>query len=66
LGLDGLRCVFIRAPQLTSLGSGVEVLARVEGRPVLVRQDNLLAATFHPELTSDLRLHTLLLSGVGV
>ena len=65
-GLDGLRCVFIRAPQLTSLGPGVEVLARVEGRPVLVRQDNLLAATFHPELTSDLRLHTLLLSGVGV
>jgi 5'-phosphate synthase pdxT subunit len=65
-GLDALRCVFIRAPQLTSLGPAVEVLARVEGRPVLVRQDNLLAATFHPELTADPRLHTLLLSGVGV
>jgi 5'-phosphate synthase pdxT subunit len=63
-GLDGLRCVFIRAPHLTSLGPAVEILARVEGRPVLVREDNLLAATFHPELTADPRLHTLLLSGV--
>jgi 5'-phosphate synthase pdxT subunit len=67
-GLDGLRCVFIRAPQLESLGPAVEVLARVEGRPVLVRQQNLLAATFHPELTPDPRTHSLLLhlSGVGV
>lgn len=65
-GLEGLRCVFIRAPQLESLGPRVEVLARVEGRPVLARQDNLLAATFHPELTSDPRIHTLLLSGDGV
>ncbi|MEN8161911.1 MAG: pyridoxal 5'-phosphate synthase glutaminase subunit PdxT [Myxococcota bacterium] len=60
-GLEGLRCVFIRAPQLGSLGAGVEVLARVEGRPVLVRQDNVLAATFHPELTADPRIHALLL-----
>ena len=65
-GLDGLRCVFIRAPQLVSLGPSVEVLAHVDGRPVLVRQNNLLAATFHPELTPDPRLHTLLLSGDGV
>ncbi len=60
-GLDGLRCVFIRAPQLEQLGPRVETLARVEGRPVLVRQANLLAATFHPELTPDPRLHRLLL-----
>ena len=59
--LAGLRCVFIRAPQLTQLGAGVEVLARVDGRPVLVREGNLLAATFHPELTDDPRVHALLL-----
>jgi 5'-phosphate synthase pdxT subunit len=64
-GLAGLRCVFIRAPQLTALGPDVEVLARVEGRPVLVRQGTLLAATFHPELTTDPRIHALLL-GDGV
>ncbi len=63
--LAGLRCVFIRAPQLASLGPTVEVLARVDGRPVLVRQDNLLAATFHPELTPDPRIHALLL-GDGI
>jgi len=60
-GLEGLRCVFIRAPQLRDPGDGVEVLARVDGAPVLVRQGALLAATFHPELTDDLRVHALLL-----
>jgi 5'-phosphate synthase pdxT subunit len=64
-GLEGLRCVFIRAPQLRDLGPGVEVLARVDGRPVLVRDANLLAATFHPELTDDPRIHRLLI-GDGV
>jgi 5'-phosphate synthase pdxT subunit len=39
----------------------VEVLARVDGKPVLVRQGNVLAATFHPELTADARVHALLL-----
>lgn len=62
-GLDGLRCVFIRAPQLREPGPGVQVLARVEGRPVLVRQGAVLAATFHPELTEDGRVHALLLAG---
>ena len=57
-GLEGLRCVFIRAPRLRDLGRGVEVLARVDGSPVLVRQGELLAATFHPELTDDLRVHS--------
>jgi 5'-phosphate synthase pdxT subunit len=61
-GLEGLRCVFIRAPRLRDLGGGVEVLARVDGSPVLVRQGKLLAATFHPELTDDLRVHALLLA----
>jgi pyridoxal 5'-phosphate synthase pdxT subunit len=46
-----LEMVFIRAPRLTELGSGVEVLATRDGFPVLVRQNNLLAATFHPELS---------------
>jgi 5'-phosphate synthase pdxT subunit len=60
-GLAGLRCVFIRAPQLRPTSPAVEVLARVDGRPVLVREGNLLAATFHPELTDDPRVHALVL-----
>lgn len=60
-GLAGLRCVFIRAPQLRPTSRSVEVLARVDGRPVLVREGNLLAATFHPELTDDPRVHALVL-----
>lgn len=60
-GLEGLRCVFIRAPQLRDPGPAVEVLARVDGAPVLIRQGNRFAATFHPELTEDPRVHALLL-----
>ena len=60
-GLDGFRCVFIRAPQLRPTSAAVEVLARVDGRPVLVREGNLFAATFHPELTDDPRVHALVL-----
>ncbi|UCE84548.1 MAG: pyridoxal 5'-phosphate synthase glutaminase subunit PdxT [Deltaproteobacteria bacterium] len=56
-----LRCVFIRAPRLEAPGPGVEVLVRVDGAPVLVRQRRLLAATFHPELTDDDRVHRALL-----
>jgi 5'-phosphate synthase pdxT subunit len=59
-GLEGLRCVFIRAPRLREPGPGVEVLVRVDGEPVLVRQGDRLAATFHPELGDDLRVHALL------
>jgi 5'-phosphate synthase pdxT subunit len=62
-GLEGLRCVFIRAPQLRPQGPAVEVLARVDGLPVLVRERNLFAASFHPELTDDPRVHALLLEG---
>jgi 5'-phosphate synthase pdxT subunit len=60
-GLEELRCVFIRAPRLRAPGPGVEVLARVDGAPVLVRQGNRFAATFHPELTDDPRIHDLLI-----
>jgi 5'-phosphate synthase pdxT subunit len=59
--LEGLRCVFIRAPRLRRPGPDVEVLARVDGWPVCVRQGRVLATTFHPELTDDLRIHRLLL-----
>ena len=55
----GMRCVFIRAPRLSGLGPGVEVLARVDGEPVLVREGNRLACSFHPELTDDPRVHAL-------
>ena len=58
-GLAGLRCVFIRAPRLSELGSAVEVLVRVDDAPVLVRQGNVMASTFHPELGSDARIHAL-------
>ncbi len=53
-----LQAVFIRAPRIRALGPGVEVLARLDGEPVLVRQGHLLAATFHPEIAGDARLHT--------
>jgi len=51
--------VFIRAPRISETGPGVEVLARREGFPVLVREGDLLAATFHPELSQDRRVHRL-------
>ena len=58
-----LPAVFIRAPRIQRVGPGVEVLARHAGDPVLVRQGNVTAATFHPELTIDRRLHRLLFEG---
>lgn len=62
LGEKPFRGVFIRAPAIESVGSGVEVLATYEGLPVLVKQGLMLAATFHPELTSDTRIHEYFLS----
>src|ERR1700758_1822756 len=56
-----LEMVFIRAPRITHTGSNVETLATRDGFPVLVREGHLLAATFHPELSSDLRVHQLFL-----
>jgi 5'-phosphate synthase pdxT subunit len=61
----GMECVFIRAPRLVDPGPGVEVLARVDGEPVLVRQGRRLACTFHPELTDDVRVHAALLEVAG-
>ena len=52
-----LRGVFIRAPRIRSTGPGVEVLGELDGEPVLVRDGRLLLASFHPELTDDLRVH---------
>jgi 5'-phosphate synthase pdxT subunit len=57
LGTRALRAVFIRAPWVEEVGDGVEVLAEVDGHAVAVRQGNVLAVAFHPELTDDGRLH---------
>ncbi|MBN1529069.1 MAG: pyridoxal 5'-phosphate synthase glutaminase subunit PdxT [Thermoleophilaceae bacterium] len=56
-GLGTLRGVFIRAPWIESVGDGVEVLAELDGHPIAVRQSNILAVAFHPELTDDRRVH---------
>jgi pyridoxal 5'-phosphate synthase pdxT subunit len=61
-----VHAVFIRAPWVAELGPAVEVLAAVEGHPVAVRQGNVLAVSFHPELTGETRLHELLLAAVSV
>ena len=55
----------IRAPRIERPGPGVEALARVDGEPVLVREGHVIAATFHPELTDDLRVHRLLLDALA-
>jgi pyridoxal 5'-phosphate synthase pdxT subunit len=59
---EPLEMVFIRAPIIESVGPSVEVLARSAGDPVLVRQDRILAATFHPELTASTAVHELFVS----
>jgi 5'-phosphate synthase pdxT subunit len=61
---EPLRGVFIRAPRVEAVGPEVEVLAEHDGEPVLVRQGRFLAATFHPELTDDARVHELFLEAV--
>ena len=59
-----LRGVFIRAPRIERAGPDVEVLAQLDGAPVLIRQGGYLLATFHPELTDDTRVHELFLEAV--
>jgi 5'-phosphate synthase pdxT subunit len=54
---EPLRGVFIRAPRVADTGPDVEVLGRLHGEPVLLRQGRVLAASFHPELTDDARVH---------
>lgn len=62
VGIDTpLRAVFIRAPLITEVGSQVEVLSEYKGEIVTARQGNLLACSYHPELTDDYRLHELFL-----
>jgi pyridoxal 5'-phosphate synthase pdxT subunit len=51
------RAVFIRAPKIVTTHNGVETLMTCDNEPVMVREDNVLAVTFHPELTSDSRIH---------
>jgi 5'-phosphate synthase pdxT subunit len=64
--LDGppLEMVFIRAPRIERVGKQVQVLAERDGHPVLVREGKILAATFHPELSNDSRVHELFLDMV--
>jgi pyridoxal 5'-phosphate synthase pdxT subunit len=59
-----LRGVFIRAPRVARTGPSVEVLAELDGEPVLLSQGRFLVATFHPELTDDTRVHELFLDSV--
>jgi 5'-phosphate synthase pdxT subunit len=58
-GFNGgpLRAVFIRAPWVEETGEGVDVLAKIDGHPVAVRQGNMLAVAFHPELAGETRIH---------
>ena len=58
---DGVEAIFIRAPWARELGDGVEVLAAVDGHPVAVREGDVLAVSFHPELNGETRLHEWLL-----
>jgi pyridoxal 5'-phosphate synthase pdxT subunit len=65
-GANGVvRAIFIRAPWVEDTGEGVEVLAEVDGHPVAVREGNVLAVAFHPELSGDARLHAWLLEAAG-
>ena len=59
-----LRGVFIRAPRIRALGDGVDVIGTLDGEPVLVRDGRFLLASFHPELTDDLRVHELFMTMV--
>lgn len=61
IGKPAFPAVFIRSPVVAEAGPAVEVLAEFQGRPVLCRQDNVLVSSFHPELTSDNRLHDMFL-----
>jgi len=60
-----LRGVFIRAPRVAEAGDDVEVLAELDGEPVLLRQGRVIVASFHPELTTDARVHERFLELVG-
>ena len=59
-----LRAIFIRAPWVESVGENVRVLAAVDGHPVAIQQNNVLATSFHPELTGDNRVHKYFIDSV--
>jgi 5'-phosphate synthase pdxT subunit len=63
-GDEPLRAVFIRAPWIEEAGPDVEILAEVDGHPVLAREGRILVAAFHPELTDDTRIHELFVNKV--
>jgi pyridoxal 5'-phosphate synthase pdxT subunit len=65
IGDEPLRAVFIRAPWVESHGTGVEVLASYEGHPVAVREGNVLASAFHPELTDDSRFQAIFMAMIA-
>ena len=66
-GIDGgpVHAVFIRAPWVSEHGEAVQVLGRIDGHPVAVREANVLAVAFHPEIAGERRIHELLLSANG-
>ena len=64
-GVGTMHAVFIRAPVIAQVGPDVDVLATHNGRPVVVREENIIAATFHPELAGETGLHRLLVQGEG-
>lgn len=65
IGAEPLRAVFIRAPWVESWSDDVDVLARVDDHPVVIRQDRVLACAFHPELTDDQRVHALFMAMIS-
>jgi 5'-phosphate synthase pdxT subunit len=65
IGDEPLRAVFIRAPWVESHGPGVEVLASYDGHPVAIREDNVLASAFHPELTDDSRFQAMFMAMIA-
>lgn len=65
IGMDEpFPTVFIRAPRVSRVGEGVDVLAEIDGEAVLVREGNALGAAFHPELSQDLRIHELFVESI--
>ena len=61
IGEKPFKSIFIRAPLIVRTGKGVKILARYDGTPVMVREGNVMASSFHPELSNDLRIHELFL-----
>ncbi len=62
LGKSEFHCIFIRAPKIERTSEKVDVLAQIEKNTILVKEKNILAATFHPELTQDTRIHQMFLN----